>query len=325
MIHFIRPWMFLALVPAFVAVYLLWQSQGQSNKWREVCDSHLLPYLHVGAKNGRAQWPIALFSIALLLAIFALAGPSWRRLPQQVFSQEAPIVCLLDLSTEMNATDLKPSRLARAKFKIIDFLKQRRGGQTALVVFSSEPFVVTPLTDDKDTIANLLQVLDPSLMPVSGHNLASALQLGAKLIERSEMNHGDLLVFSNRLGDSDALSVAKKLTVQRINTHVIAVGTKQGAPMTDADGRLIENNDGNVRVSQLDVSGLKKLAKAGEGEFLSLSADNRDITALLEATSNSIHGAKGSKHSAVLWQDEGHWFIFALLPLMLVAFRRGYV
>lgn len=325
MIHFIRPWMFFALLPALALVLMLWRSHSKRTEWGGVCDPHLLPFLQIGLENKRTKWPVAIFALALFLAIFALAGPSWRRLPQEVFSQDAPIVFLLDLSAEMNAADIKPSRLQRAKYKIIDFLKQRQGGQAALVVFSGEPFVVSPLTDDKETIGNLLQVLEPNLMPVSGHNLASAMQLGAKLIARNGMNHGDLVVFSNRVGDAKVIAAAKKLAAEHIRTYVVAVGTKQGAPMTDAEGQLVEDSRGSVRISQLDLSGLRQLAKAGDGKLFTLSADDRDVRALLSATTNSSHWEKGAKHSAVLWQDEGHWFIFAMLPLVLVAFRRGYL
>ena len=75
---------------------------------------------------------------------------------------------VLDLSYSMNSEDLAPSRLARARQKMLDLLVQRKEGQTGLIAYAGDAHIVTPLTDDTPTIANLLPALAPDMMPVPG-------------------------------------------------------------------------------------------------------------------------------------------------------------
>ena len=85
-----------------------------------------------------------------------------------VFRPQSALVILLDLSRSMDCPDLSPSRLARARFKVADILKQRKEGQTALVAFAGDAFTVTPLTTDTKTIDSLLSSLKTEIMPTQG-------------------------------------------------------------------------------------------------------------------------------------------------------------
>ena len=117
-----------------------------------MCDAELLPYLLQEKAVNQSRWPLTTGAIAALLVIIALAGPTWQRVPSPVFRNESALVIALDLSRSMDAEDIKPSRLIRARYKIADILKQRKDGQTALLVYAGDAFTVTPLTDDTETI-----------------------------------------------------------------------------------------------------------------------------------------------------------------------------
>jgi Ca-activated chloride channel family protein len=106
-------------------------------------------------KHSRA--PLITSSLAAILAITALAGPTWQRVPTPVFRNASALVIALDLSRSMDASDIKPSRLERARYKIADLLKKRKDGQTALLVYAGSAFTVTPLTNDTETINNQLR------------------------------------------------------------------------------------------------------------------------------------------------------------------------
>ena len=123
-----------------------------------------------GKGGSQSRWPLTTGAIAALLAIVALAGPTWQRLPSPVFRNESALVIALDLSRSMDAEDIKPSRLIRARYKIADILKQRKDGQTALLVYAGDAFTVTPLTDDTETIDSQLSALTTDIMPSEGSN-----------------------------------------------------------------------------------------------------------------------------------------------------------
>lgn len=142
--HLLRPLWLLALLPLALLLWQLVRRHGSGNDWTKVVDAHLLPHLLVrqGASSRPAPW-IAL-GLGWLLAVLALAGPAFERLPQPVFRLQDPLVLALDLSSSMTATDVSPSRLVRARFKLQDIVKQRQEGQTALVVFAGDAFTVSP-------------------------------------------------------------------------------------------------------------------------------------------------------------------------------------
>jgi len=127
--HFIRPYGLWMLLPwVLIIVLFRWRKRTQG-QWSSVCDDELLPFVLEQKPAGKHQSHLLLGSLASLLAILALVGPSWQRLPSPVFRNTAALVIALDLSRSMNVMDIKPSRLIRARFKIIDILKQRKMGK----------------------------------------------------------------------------------------------------------------------------------------------------------------------------------------------------
>ena len=151
--HFIRPYWLLTLIPWLGVLVLTARHKLQQGNWSKVCDEALLPFILQQKAVNRSRVSLTMGGLASLLAIGALAGPTWERLPAPVFRNDSALVIALDLSRSMDAADIKPNRLVRARYKIADILKQRKDGQTALLVYAGDAFTVTPLTDDTDTIA----------------------------------------------------------------------------------------------------------------------------------------------------------------------------
>ena len=151
--------------------------------WEKLIDKRLLPYVisrRQLSDNQHKWWLISLISV---LSIFALAGPTWERIEQPSFRTDQSLVIALDLSRSMNAQDIIPNRLTRAKLKILDILERRQGAQVALIVYSANAFTVTPLTSDTDTIIAFINSIDTSIMPIINtgiaHRKAGVGQIGA--------------------------------------------------------------------------------------------------------------------------------------------------
>ncbi len=188
-LHFIRPLWLLSL-PLAVILPLLWRHlRRPSGDWGRVCDTHLLRWLSVGSASAKPSrsgpW---LAGLVWLIAAIALAGPSWQKLPDTSFTSKDARVLVLDLSLSMLAEDLKPNRLTQAHFRLSDMLDEAMEGQTGLVAYAGDAFVVSPLTSDTNTIRNMLPALRPDVMPVSGSRPDRALELAAELLERSGMH-----------------------------------------------------------------------------------------------------------------------------------------
>ncbi len=325
--HFLRPGWFLVLPLLLGLLWLLWRRRLQSRSWQDVCDPELLPHLLLGRSRRRAHWPLWLLLTGLLAAVVALAGPTWQKLPQPLFRQQSALVILFDLSRSMTAGDLKPSRLVRARLKIKDILRQRREGQTALVAFAGDAFVVTPLTDDQSTIGALLGSLDPEMMPVQGSEPGRALQLGAELLQRSGLKQGTLLLVTDEDRPQRVEDVASKFRQQGLQLAVLGVGTPEGAPIPLPEGGFFKDTDGNLVLPRLDEAGLEQLARAGGGNYRRLSVDDSDFHALLaDLESHRLDRTEAdSNRLGDRWQEAGAWLLWPLALLAAVGFRRGWL
>lgn len=327
-LHFLRPQWFYAFIP--LLLYLIWmiKKHGQNINWQKVCDAKLLPFMLTDKQGKRSFLPVWLTFIATSLCITALAGPVYKKLPQQVFRQQSALVILLDLSQSMNATDIKPSRIERAKLELLDILKQRHGGQTALIVYAANAFTVTPLTDDNGNIANLVPVLVTSMMPAQGSNLSDALAKAHNLFVQAGVTQGDVLVITDGIHKRD-LSAIKKISAQGYRVSIFGIGTEAGSPIPLANGFLQDAN-GAIVIPKLNPARLRIMALAGGGVYTSIAADNSDtlkLTALFaQHANNAINNERlVTNIHADSWQDEGIWLILPLLFFAALWARKGWL
>ncbi len=325
--HFLRPAWFWLLLPLALLLLWFWRGQLRSRSWQSVCDPQLLPYLLLGRSQRRGNWPLALILLALLLAVTALAGPVWERQPQPLFRQQSALVLLYDLSASMLAEDLKPNRLTRARLKIADILRQRREGQTALVVFAGDAFTVTPLTDDAKTIAALLDSLEPGLMPVFGSRPELAIARGRELLQQAGMAEGDLLLVTDEDQPESAMTAVEELRRNGYRLSVLGVGTAEGAPIPLRDGGFFKDETGQLVLPQLKPTGLQQLAQAGGGKYQTLRVDDRDIRQLLSRPLQDRLDKERRQSEQVgdRWREEGVWLLWPLALLAACAFRRGWL
>jgi Ca-activated chloride channel family protein len=322
--HFIRPYWFLALLPAAVFIILSLRNKLARGNWSEVCDDALLPFiLQDSDKLAKRRWSSIAVSIASLLAIIALAGPTWERLPTPAFRNDAALVIALDLSRSMNATDIKPSRLIRARYKIADILQQRKDGLTALMVYAGDAFTVTPLTGDSATISNQLNALNTHIMPSQGSNTLAALNLAVELLQQGGQQQGSILLIADAI-NADSIAQAKDI-LGNYKLSILGIGTTEGAPIKLADGGFLKDTQGNIVVPRLVTSQLTSLARTGGGIYQSITSDDSDIKSLMANTYNaaSQQATDDSKHLIEQWVEQGPWLLLILLPLAALYFRKG--
>ena len=322
--HFLRPeWLWALPVVAGMTLFLA-RRQLAPGSWQSVIDPALAPYILSRTQVSRLTYRWWLTLIGGALATLALAGPSWNRVEQPVFRSEQAIVIALDLSRSMDAQDLTPSRLARARLKILDILERRSSGQTALVVYSSNAFTVTPLTNDADTVAALVNSLSTDIMPSRGSYPLAAISKGQQLLEQAGVALGEVLLITDGGTSRAAERAAEELKQAGFALSVLAVGTPEGAPIPRAGGGFVTDRSGNIAVPRLEATGLRNLAAAGGGRFAVLTADDSDLDTLL---SDDVGSGAASDESLATdqWQEEGPWLLLLLVPIAALAFRKGLV
>ncbi len=329
--HFLRPEWFYALFPLLLLMWLQWRRRLSSRSWQSVVAPRLLPHLLVGQGSGRRPWALLLAGIGGLLAIVAMAGPAWKKLEVPVYRQPSSLVLLLDMSRSMDAADIKPSRLLRAQMKLRDILAQRKEGDTALIVYAANAFVVSPLTPDASTIASQLDSLSSDLMPAQGSRPDRAIELALQLLQQSGVSHGGVLLVSDGIDGEESKelkSAIKQLVDAGHRLSVLGVGTPEGAPIATANGGFLKDSNGAIVLTRLDDTELDALARQGNGSYRRISTDDNDFHALLAPFENmraQLQSKKVEGMNSDQWRDEGPWLLLPLLLLGALAFRRGYV
>ncbi len=326
--HLLRPVWLLALLPLAFLMWRLLSAKRNSRSWQVVVDPALLPHLLIGTNSVRSNTHLYLILAVGLLCIFALAGPVWNKLERPIFKQESALVIVLDLSRSMDAADIKPSRLTRARHKIADILIQRKEGQTALVVYAADAFSVVPLTDDGKTINALLSGLTTDIMPAQGSRVDQALMQAYPLFQNIGLLRGDILLVTDGLSQNE-LKVADTLLKDNagFRLSILGVGTETGGPIPLPNGGFMKDAQGAIVISRLVVGPMQTLASQGGGVFNLISANDDDVTNLLKAIERNPFEQKATDtdRSVDVWQEQGPWLVLLALPLVALAFRRGIV
>lgn len=323
--HFLRPQWFLALLPLALVIWLLFFRKQGSRGWEAVCDERLLPHILI-RKPGRARRAsLALTALGGLLAVAALAGPAWEKLPQPVFTARDALVIALDLTRSMDAGDVSPSRLERARFKIRDLIEKRSEGQTALLVYAGEAFVVTPLTDDVETIKSQLHALEPDIMPALGNRPDKAVDLSMDLLRQAGRRQGHLLLITDEAEVEATEESVGSLRDEGYRLSILGVGTSHGVPVPLPDGGFLKGRNGEIVIPVLDEKPLRQLAALGGGRYVRLTKDDSDVALLTDYFSGANDGDEqvATELEADVWREQGPWLVLCLLPLAALLFRRG--
>jgi len=322
--HFLRPvWLWALPLLAALIVLLAFRKLGPGS-WQRVVDPSLVPHVlsRSATRGSDHRWWLA--ALAGIIAILALAGPAWQRVEQPVYRTDQALVIALDLSRSMDAQDVAPSRLMRARLKILDILEKRGGGQTALVVYSANAFTVTPLTTDTDTIAALVNSLSTDIMPSRGSYPSTAIAKGRALLEQAGAAVGEILLVTDGGYSPAAERAARELRNTGYTLSILGVGTREGAPIPRLSGGFVTDQSGQIAVPRLEAEPLRGMAEAGGGRFALLSADDRDIESLLSGAAGPRSASDDSLETDQ-WREEGPWLVLLLLPLGALAFRRGWI
>ena len=320
--HFLRPLWLLAVPLVWWMVFMLRKKWWQKGDWDREVDSHLLEFLATSPSQHKRillPWVMCLAGSLLLLS---LAGPAWQKKPQPLIKKSQARVLVLDLSFSMLATDVKPTRIDRVRFKLEDLLNNFNEGETALVGYAGDAFVISPLTHDANTISSLISGLHPNIMPVPGSRAALGVKLASDLLSRSIGSQGHIILVTDGIVESEISAIKKASGTNEFS--ILAVGTEAGSPIALKAGGFLKDRNGAIVIPKLNLKPLSKLANQVNGELTLLSPDDRDVNQIFAAeTSEGIYKEDEQKRTSDKWNEEGPWLLLIVLPLTALLFRRG--
>jgi Ca-activated chloride channel family protein len=335
--HLLRPLWLLTLIPALILFILLLKRRLASARWNGIIDESLMPHVLDQMPSEQSRWPLWFILFAWVFSSIALSGPTWEQLPQPVQKKNNALVIVLDMSLSMAAQDVSPDRATRARQKVIDILKQRNEGLTALVVYAGDAYTVTPLTDDADTIINLVPALSPFIMPAMGSRPDKALALADKLIRDAGLTRAQFLLMTDGIQTKDIGRIAKVLGDKRQQLSILTLGTEEGAPIAMQEGGFKRDGQGNIVLPKLELERIKQLAADLNIRWHQMSFDDTDWHYLLNInslTNTELENAADRKNvpnqttlerQFDLWADQGYWLILIIIIIAALSFRRGWL
>jgi len=327
--HFLRPMWLLALPVLLAIVVWLARQRARGEDWSQVIDAELLPALQLdndSSAGGTSARPWPWLALAWTLAVLALAGPSWQQDSAPAYRAPAAWVLVLDLSPSMDATDLPPNRVSRARYALDDILSAARDARVGMVAFSDEAYTVTPLTQDVATVRALIPSLAPEMMPSAGDHLAPALAQAQQLLNASGARDKRMVVVTDGFDDPAAvLHAAAALKAQGITINVVGAGTPGGAPLRSANGSFAQTANGQTQLTKLNVDQLQQLASSGGGQYVDIANLASLLTGLQSGAERPGEAIAAPGVEVAHWLDAGAYLLPALLLLVAMLARRRWL
>ena len=323
--HLLRPEFLWLFIPLLIALFGVRHLAKKQSSWQNVISPHLLKFLMVSGEKQRSYVNFWLTALIGTLIILAVSGPSLRQKSVPVFQAESARVVLLDLSLSMDATDIKPARIDRARHKIMDLLEQTDEGTIGLAVYAGDAFIISPLTSDANTIASMVPTLSTGIMPVLGSRPDIAINKAIELLSNAKQPKGQIIWITDGIENEFIDSVADSVKSSQHLLSILAVGTEQGAPIPLPNNNgFLKDSAGNIILPKLESDSLKQVARSTNGQYVELSADEHDIEFILSALEmNTEDDSSQSDERISKWIDDGYWFTWIILSLVLVKlFRR---
>ena len=319
--HFLRPLWLLTLPAIGVCWWLLRQREKHADGVRLNIAPHLKDALTVHPQGARGIEPVDSLALTLYLLALAAAGPTFSRAVSPWFAETAPLVIAMEVTDSMRANDVSPTRLDRARFKVLDLIAARTGARTAIIAYAGSAHILVPPSSDPAVLKPLLESLDPAIMPSAGARAAAALPLARELLG-PEAALGTILFVTNGF-EADDIAAIQTFEAEPGGPalQALVLGTAEGGVALLPDGTPALGPGGGRVETRLDTGLLARVARETGMAVVRLQADGSDITRLLRGMRSQLLLADDPNAE---WEDRGGWLLWPAALLCLFWFRKGW-
>jgi Ca-activated chloride channel family protein len=270
--------------------------------------------------TNRIIWKQRLLFLSTITLIFAASGPKIGIRLAPLERKGVDLVFAIDVSTSMNAEDVKPNRLEKSKFEISQMIRQLKGDRVALIVFAGSSHLYLPLTTDYEAARLFLDEIDTNMIPTQGTALSAALQTGLSAYTEDDSKYKVLvLVTDGEDHEGQSIDLARQASKRGMIVHTVGVGTESGSliPVNDAQGirDYKRDGDGKLITSILDESILRDIADAGNGTYVRFDNKPANFRAIINAIDSM---EKRTLKSNVYSEYEDRYQSFAILSVSLM-------
>ncbi|MDD4223356.1 MAG: VWA domain-containing protein [Candidatus Cloacimonetes bacterium] len=284
-------WLLLILIPLIVLLALL--EPRRRKRFSRFAETAFYPEYLSKYSPFFLALKTALAILALVFIIFALLRPQWDYETRDLDSSGLDIMVCLDISQSMNAKDITPSRLQRAKLQIGALIDKLRGDRIGLIAFAGVPTLECPLTDDYQSALMILGGLGTQAAVREGTDIGAALALAGRSFVGAGGSNVLLLITDGEDLQDSAVVQAKRLGALGVKIYAMGVGTEEGV--------LVQNQaTGQQILSKLDAARLRQIASSGKGEYFSVTPGQDELDQILQDIYNAEKGWERSRNLSAL-------------------------
>ena len=275
-------YMLLILLPlAVFAYYITWRARGLKRLGEAALVNTLMP----ARPTGRPYVKFVLLSLAFILIIFGMANMLLGTKPLKVKKKSMEVVIAIDISRSMQAQDLKPNRLDRAKQFISKFIETLSGDEVAVTVFADHAYMQMPMTIDYSAAKNVVATINTDMAPAQGTAIAEAIAQAKSSFNPESKSSKVILLFSDgedHEGDIDQeTDLADK---DGIHIYTFGAGSEAGGPIPLYENGIMtgfqKDDAGQTVISKMDEQMLSKIADQTHGKYYRLGQNNQLIDVL---------------------------------------------
>ena len=321
--HFLRPWWLLGVVLFFVVSPWLWKLFTTRSGWHQVIAPHLGPALLGQNRSTRQRGWFAVFSAGWMITCAALAGPAWERLPTASIETERSAIIVIDMSLSTRASDISPDRLTRLRFKALDLLAALEGSQVGLIAYAGDAYAISPLTRDFDNMRGMIPALSPEIMPVPGNYPLRAFNEAHRMATDAGFARAEIYWLSAGMGLDDYQEIRRFMQNTNHRVSTLVAGEEDRSPIRLATGDILRDSLGRLSMAELNEGLFERLSREYHGRHARLQADNQDIEYITAQGPWHEQSTEDESQTSDQWRDRGPYLAWLLLPLALLAVRRG--
>ena len=301
-------YLLLLLIPIIYGL-LRWNRRLKS-RFHSFAEDHFFAYYLGQRSQFFSVLKLSLLILALVAIIIAMVRPQWDFEARDFDAAGLDIVIAVDVSKSMDATDMSPSRLIRAKIQIASFIDKLTTDRVGIMAFAGAASLECPLTDDYESIKMILNSLTSDTVPKPGTDIGAMLEASQEAFVSGSGKHILVLISDGEDLEADAISTAKRLKSKGIVIYTMGVGSESGIKITDPISGL-------TATTKLDVGTLKEIAAATGGEFYAVTPGQNEIRLLLDRIYSSEKSKMYSKNISSM-KEQYHIFAFIALLLLIV-------
>ena len=285
----------------------------------------LQPVLLPTYSKGKVALRSGIWILALSCLLVAASDPQIGTKLETVKQSGIDIYIVLDVSLSMQAQDIQPSRLEKAKFEISNLIQKLHGDRLGLIVFAGEPFVQFPLTTDYSAASMFLDAAGVSTVPEQGTAIAAAINLAVKSFDYNSKSEKVIVIFTDgedHEGDiKQAIENAKK---NNIAIYTIGLGSPDGVPIPIYNDQgqqtgFKKDNKGNIVLTKLDESTLQEIASETGGKYFR-GANGRDELDIIYTDLSKIKKTEFGEKRVTDYEDRFYYFLAPGILLLLIEF-----